>query len=185
MKNFFPVLFFLLLCRFSVAQKTTIYLDADREFKTGVELFDKKKYGSALKSFQNVIEANKNLKSLVRIDAEFYAAACAIELVNKDGEWRMKKFMDANPESNKVKWANFYLGKSNFRKKKYKETIEYLEKVEAYDLDKDDLAELRFKRGYSYLETKQIEKAKIDLYEIKDVDNKYAHPANYYYSHIA
>ncbi|MCW3076803.1 MAG: hypothetical protein JWO32_1412, partial [Bacteroidetes bacterium] len=29
------------------------------------------------------------------------------------------------------------------------------------------------------------EKAKGDFYEIKDIDNKYAHPANYYYSHIA
>ncbi|HXB40816.1 MAG TPA: tetratricopeptide repeat protein, partial [Bacteroidia bacterium] len=185
MRKFFPVLFLLFLCEFSFAQKTTIYTDADREYKTGTELFDKKKYGAALKSFQNIIETNKNPKSLIRIDAEFYAAACAIELVNKDGEWRMKKFIDLNPESNKVKWGYFYLGKSNFRKKKYPETIEYLEKVDVLDLDKDDACEFRFKRGYSYLEAKQIEKAKIDLYEIKDIDNKYAHPANYYYSHIA
>ncbi len=185
MRSFSLACFVCLLCSVSPAQKTTIYLEPDREFKTGVELFDKKKYGSALKSFQNVIETSKNSKSLTRIDAEYYAAACAIELFNKDGEWRMKKFMDAHPESNKVQWGSFYLGKSNFRKKKYKETIEYLEKVDVADLDKDDANELRFKRGYSYLEAKQIEKAKIDLYEIKDIDNKYAHPANYYYSHIA
>lgn len=184
MRRFFPLLL-LVLCVNVFAQKTTIYLDADREYKNGTELFDKKKYGAAQKSFQNIIETNKNPKSLVRIDAEFYAAACAIELVNKDGEWRMKKFIDVHPESNKVEWGYFYLGKSNYRKKKYKETIEYLEKVDVTNLDKDDACELRFKRGYSYLETKQLDKAKIDLYEIKDIDNKYAHPANYYYSHIA
>lgn len=185
MRCFLPFLLFI-VCGFpAVAQKTTVYTEPDREFKTGVELFDKKKYGSALKSFQNTIESNKNPKALVRIDAEYYAAACAIELFNKDGEWRMKKFIERHPESNKVKWGYFYLGKSNFRKKKYPETIEYLEQVDIYDLAKDDANELRFKRGYSYLETKQTEKAKNDFYEIKDIDNKYAHPANYYYSHIA
>ncbi len=185
MRKLFQVLVLCLVCSFATAQKTTIYLEADHEFKTGTELFDKKKYGSALKSFQNVIETNKNPKSLTRIDAEYYASACAIELFNKDGEWRMKKFIDAHPESNKVEWGYFYLGKSNFRKKKYQETIDFLEKVDVAGLDKEEAAELRFKRGYSYLEKKQVDKAKIDLYEIKDIDNKYAHPANYYYSHIA
>ncbi|MCE3260312.1 MAG: hypothetical protein K0S12_1953, partial [Bacteroidetes bacterium] len=85
----------------------------------------------------------------------------------------------------KVNTAWLYLGKSNFRKKKYKETIEFMEKVDPYRLDKEQLAELYFKRGYSYMINDNNEKAKLDLYEIKDVDNKYAHPAQYYYSHIA
>jgi TolA-binding protein len=185
MKKYFPAFFLLFLCKFSFAQKTNIFTDADREFKTGMELFDKKKFGSALKSFQNTIETNKNPKSLIRIDAEYYASACAIELFNKDGEWRMKRFIEMHPESNKVKWAYFYLGKSNYRKKKYPEALEYFEKVDIYELTKEDLWEYRFKRGYSYVETKNTEKAKNDFYEIKDIDNKYAKPANYYYSHIS
>jgi len=185
MKKYFPVLFLLMLGQIMPAQKTTIYLDADRDYKIGLELFDKNKFGSALKSFQNIIESNRNAKSLIRIDAEYYAAACAIELFNKDGEWRMKKFIEMHPESNKVKSGYFYLGKSNYRKKKYPETIDYLEKVDIYELTKEDLWELYFKRGYSYLETKKIEKAKNDFYEIKDIDNKYAKPANYFYSHIS
>ena len=185
MRKFFPLLILCLLSRFAAGQKTTVYLDPDREYRTGLELFDKKKYGAAMKSFQNIIESHRNPKSLVRIDAEFYAAACAIELVNKDGEWRMKKFIDGHPESNRVMTAYFYLGKSNFRKKKYPVTIEYLEQVDVSELDKNDAHELKFKRGYSYLQAGQPEKAKNDLYEIKDIDNKYARPANYYYSHIA
>jgi tetratricopeptide (TPR) repeat protein len=183
--RFLASLFLLLNIYTSTAQKTTIYIEPDREFKTGAELFDKKKFGAAMKSFQNIIESHKDKKDLIRIDAEYYAAASSIELFNKDGEWRMHRFIEQHPESNKIKWAYFYLGKSNFRKKKYVETIEYMEKVDIYDLSKEDLAELYFKRGYSYLQTNKIERAKNDLYEIKDVDNKYAKPANYYYSHIA
>ena len=184
-RSFCASLFLLAVTFTATAQKTTIYIEPDREFKIGEELFDKKKFGAAMKSFQNIIESHKNKKDLIRIDAEYYAAASSIELFNKDGEWRMHRFIEQHPESNKIKWAYFYLGKSNFRKKKYAETIEYLEKVDIYDLSKEDLAELYFKRGYSYLQTNKTDKAKNDLFEIKDVDNKYAKPANYYYSHIS
>ncbi|MBC7861785.1 MAG: tetratricopeptide repeat protein [Bacteroidia bacterium] len=183
--RFISFAFILFCCIQLSAQKTGAYLDNDLEFKNGTELFDKKLYAAAQKSFLNIISTTKNPKAFVRIDAEFYAAACALELFHKDGEWRFRKFVADHPESNKIKWAYFYLGKSNFRKKKYEEVIEWLEQVEVYDLNQEDLAELYFKRGYSYFETGNFHKAKQDLYEIKDVDNKYSYPANYYYSHIA
>ncbi len=166
-----------------LAQKTAIFTDKDALFKQGLDLFDKKQYVQAQKSFLDYVAISNS--RILKTDAIYYSAACAIEVFNKDGEWQMKQFVEKYPESNKINNANFYLGKSNFRKKKYPETIEFLEKVDIYKLDKEQLAELYFKRGYSYLETGKDEKAKTDLYEIKDVDNKYAFPANYYYSHIA
>ncbi len=184
LKKYFLAILLFIIVSFAYAQKTQILFDKEALYKTGLELFDKKQYTSAQKTFMDYMQTI-NGSSLLKTDAEYYAAACGIELFHKDGEWRMKEFIDNHPESNKIKWAYFYLGKSNFRKKKYEETIQFLEKVDIYDLNKDDLAELYFKRGYSYFITKNNEKAKPDLYEIKDVDNKYAHPANYYYSHIA
>ncbi|MBK8365957.1 MAG: tetratricopeptide repeat protein [Bacteroidetes bacterium] len=166
------------------SQKTQFYLDKDASYKMGLELFDKKQYTAAQKTFTDYMNSVKG-NTLLKTDAEYYAAACGIELFHKDGEWRMKEFIERHPESNKVKWGYFYLGKSNFRKKKYEDAIKFLEKVDIYELTKDNLAELYFKRGYSYFITNNNEKAKLDLFEIKDVDNKYAHPANYYYSHIS
>lgn len=176
---FFAFLFF----KNSKAQQTAIYTDKEALYKAGVELFDKKQFASAQKSFTDYLQISK-VKLLIA-DANFYSAACAIELFNKDGEWQMKEFVKSFPESQRLNAANFYLGKNNFRKKKYAETIEFFEKIDTYKLDKDQLAELRFKRGYSYLELNNAEKAKLDFYEIKDVDNKYAFPAQYYYAHIA
>jgi TolA-binding protein len=177
----------LLLLTFSgllFSQKTQLYLDREMLYKTGLELFDKKQYTAAQKAFTDYMLTIPG-NTLLKTDAEYYVAACGIELFHKDGEWRMREFIENHPESNKVKWGYFYLGKSNFRKKKYEETIKFLEKVDIYDLNKEDLAELYFKRGYSYFTVKNYDKAKADLFEIKDVDNKYAHPANYYYSHMA
>lgn len=182
-KNLSAVLVFIFFCSLAHAQKTAIYLDKDALYKQGLELFDKKQYVNAQKNFNDFASISNS--SLLKADAQYYSAAASIELFNKDGEWQMKQFIEQHPESSKINNANFYLGKSNFRKKKYSETLEYLQKVDIYQLDKDQLAELYFKRGYSYYETGNADKAKADFYEIKDVDNKYAHPANYYYSHIS
>jgi TolA-binding protein len=165
------------------AQKTAIYVDKDALYKQGLELFDKKQYVSAQKNFNDF--ATQTTAPTLKTDAVYYSAACAIELFNKDGEWQMKEFIEHYPGSPKVNNGYFYLGKSNFRKKKYIETIEFMEKVDPYRLDKEQLAEMYFKRGYSYMINDNNAKAKTDLYEIKDVDNKYAFPAQYYYSHIA
>ncbi len=173
----------LLSVLFSQAQKTAIQLDVDALYKSGLELFDKNQFVSAQKAFDDYI--NSKAKSTLKTDATFYAAACAIELFHKDGEWRMKDFIEKYPESIKVNKANFYLGKSAFRKKKYEETLEYLNKIDHFKLTKTELEEYYFKRGYSYFTLNQLEKAKADFFEIKDKDNKYMYPAIYYYSHIS
>jgi len=166
------------------AQKTMIYVHEDAEFKTGIELFQKEKFGAAQKSFSKVIESHHDLQSLVRIDAEFYKGICAIELFNKDGEWLLKQFIKNHPESPKVKTVYFYLGKYNYSKKKYRDANDWFEKVDIYDLSTEELFEFYFKRGYSYFSTDKFAEAKKDFYEIKDVDNKYAASAKYYYAHI-
>jgi TolA-binding protein len=166
------------------AQKTTVFIHEDAEFKTAIELFQKEKYGAAQKSFNRVIATHKDVNSLVRTDAEYYSAICALELFNRDGEYYLKQFIVNHPESPKVKNAYFYLGKYNYIKKKYKEANEWFDKVDVYELSTEELAEFYFKRGYSYFSTEQFDLAKKDFYEIKDVDNAYAASAKYYYAHI-
>src|SRR5688572_344752 len=175
-------LFFICVSLFADAQRTAYYSDVDFLYKQGLELFDKKQYASAQKNFNEF--ASKTKASLLKADAKYYAAVCGIELFNKDSEWLLREFIKENTSSNRINEAWFYLGKSNFRKKKYEETIEYLDKINIYKLSKEQLAEFYFKRGYSHLIGKNETKAKADFYEIKDVDNKYMHPATYYYSHI-
>ena len=165
------------------AQQTQAYSDKDALYNAALELLDKKLYGSAQKKF--VEYANENPNSILKSNAIFYSAACGIELFNKDSEWMMKQFIEKNSSSLKINLAYFYLAKSNFRKKKYKETLEFFGKVDIYKLDKDQLAELYFKRGYSYLQLKDDANAKAEFYEIKDIDNKYTFPANYYFSHLS
>lgn len=183
----FITAFFIFLINTTVvfAQKTNIITNKDGEYLTGLELFQKEKYGAAQKCFNRIIESQRDVNNLVRIDAEYYKAICAIELFNRDGEWLLKQFVKKFPESPKVKTAYFYLGKYNYSKKKYKDAIEWFQNVDIYDLSTNELAEFYFKRGYSYFLTEKQNLAKNDFYEIKDIDNQYAPPAKYYYAHIS
>src|SRR5688572_4421551 len=99
------------------AQRTAIYADPDALYKKGVELFDKKQYVSAQESFTEY--AHKTRSTELKADALYYAAACGIELFNKDSEWLMREFIRNYPASNRLNSAYNYLATSSFRKKKY------------------------------------------------------------------
>ena len=177
---------FFLLCIAVFSQKTIIYTNPDADFKTASELFQKQKFNAAQKQFSKIIERyEKEPDNLVRIDAEYYSALCALELFNKDAEMLLKDFIENHPESPKAETASFHLGKYNYRKKQYNKAIDWFEKVDVYDLNNEELSEFYFKRGYSYFEEDNMEKAKKDFFEIKDIDNKYAAPATYYFGHIS
>lgn len=177
----------LILCLFLnaslFAQKVESYNNPEQQFQNGLELFNKNQYVAAQKCFQDYIGTSK--VPLLKSEASYYFAACAIEVFNKDGEWLMKRFVENNPASNLLNGAYFYLARSSYRKKKHQETIQNFDKVDVYQLETDQQAELHFKRGYSYLLLGQNQKAKDDFIEIKDIENKYASPAIFYFSHIS
>lgn len=177
------LLVFLFCALVTGAQRTAIYADADRLYKDGLDLFDKKQYAGAQKLFSRY--AASRPPQLLLADARYHEAACGIELFNRDGEWLMREFIRLYPWSARINDAWYYLANSAFRKKKYDDAIEQFEKVDLYKLGKERLAEVYFKRGYSYLQEKRSDKAKADFFEIKDVANKYELPATYYYSHIS
>jgi tetratricopeptide (TPR) repeat protein len=168
----------------SQAQKTAVYTDKDAGFKQGLDLFEKGQYAAAQHYFTEAAEGLTDRNTHICVDADYYAAVCAMELFHKDAEFLLKKFIKDHPESYHVKRVCFYLGKYNYRKKNYKDAIDWFNQVEVYDLNESEKAEFHFKRGYSYLERDSTEKAKNDFVDIKEEAGKYQVPATYYYSHI-
>jgi TolA-binding protein len=178
------ILFQIVLASSVWAQKTSIYTDKDADFKLGMELFAKEKYGAAQKLFQKVIESNRP-QTEERVDAEYFSAICALELFNDDAEFLLYQFVLKHPESKHIKMAYFNMGNFHYRKKRYKDAIASYEKVDPRDLNNNQLSEYYFKLGYCYFSKQKYEQAQKLFFEIKDVDNKYSAPATYYYAHIA
>jgi tetratricopeptide (TPR) repeat protein len=166
------------------AQKTAVYSDNDAGFKQGLALFEKEQYAAAQHYFVDAGFRLTDRNTVIATDADYYSAICSMELFHKDAEFLLKKFIKDHPESPRVRSAYFYLGKYNYRKKVYKDALEWFNKVEIYDLTENEKKEYYFKRGYSYLERDSTEKAKNDFAEIKDEEGKYMVPAIYYHAHI-
>ncbi len=185
LRIFIAIIIFLTVSICAVAQKTMVYSHPMNEYRQAMEFFQHQKYGPAQKQFKKTIQKLNNENSEASINSEYYVALCAVELFNKDAEYLFRKFIQNHPESPKVKLAGFHLGKYNFRKKNWDKTVEWLSKVDIYDLSNEELSEYYFKLGYSFFMTDSFEGAAKSFFEIKDVDTKYSAPANYYYSHIA
>lgn len=177
-------LFILTLIRPAFTQRTEAYETPEEVYNSALELFHKQKYGAAQKQFLRVTELIDKPSSLMEANAEYYAAICALELFNRDAEEMLKGFINDHPENSKVRIAYFQLGKLQYRKNRYNKAIRSFEQVDIYDLSPEEKTEYRFKLGYSYFKSDQPKEAKTNFYKIKNKENDYQDPANYYYGHI-
>jgi tetratricopeptide (TPR) repeat protein len=154
-------------------------------YRLGLEYFQKEKYSAAQKEFEQAILDIKQPNAEISINAEYFAALCAIELFHRDAALRLKEFIRAHPESPKVLLAKFKLATYYYRKSQWKEVIAWFEQIDPMDLDKELRFERDFKLGYAYFQTKEFELAATRFFELKDINNPYATPARYYFAHIA
>jgi len=179
------LVFFSILSHNLFAQKTQIYTYEDKDFRKGIDLFNKEKYGAAQEAFKLVIGHYKTVTSLVKADAEYYYAVCAIELFNPDAEYLAKTFIEKYPESPRVQYAHFNFGKYFYRDNRFLEALKQFNEVQERTLKPVDKSEYLFKKGYCYYQAKENDKARDCFRQIKDDStNKYKSPALYYYSHI-
>jgi len=187
-KTFFKLIFLFLVILWtnhSFSQKTFIYSDPYKSYKTGQELFDKEKYSSAQYYFKEVINKFNNPQDEIRINAEYYFAVCALKLYHRNVETILSRFALDHPDHPKSKNIYFQLGKHYYQTKKFKKSIEFFEKVDQYDLSVSDQNEYLFKLGYSKFMKKNLEESKVLFNELLQRKTDYEVPTTYYYSHIA
>jgi TolA-binding protein len=163
------------------AQKPESMGPMQESYKTALELFERQKYGSAGKLFEELSQQGTGeIKSM----ADFYAAVCSYKMASEDAGEKLSAFVRAHPTSPKLNQARFYYGNFMFNSRSYKDAGKAYEQVDAYELPPDDLPEFYFKAGYCRYLNGDMEKARAFFYEIKDGINPYAAQASYYYGHI-
>ncbi len=172
-------------CTTVFAQKTTVYTEADRNYRLGLELLDKQKYGAARKAFEQTLYSTESISDEARMNSTYYIGWCAAELYQTDAEYLLLGFIQHYPESPKMEEAYFSLGNYYYRAKKYKKSLEWFSRLDLATLDKDERDEVNFKIGYSAYMTEDYDKASRAFFDVKDGDSKYATAAQYYYAHMA
>lgn len=187
------VILFCSLFQVSFSQKTQTYSDLSRDYREALELFDKQKFVAAREKFSQVgktlletpyLTANEEV-NLLRINAEYYMAMCALELFNDDAEELFLEFVNRYPKNPRSVLAFFQIGKFYFRQEKYPEALTWFEKVDEEDLSVSEYVEYKFKSGYTYFETGDLSRAKTSFGAIKELSNKYTYPSIYYYAYIS
>jgi len=168
---------------FSNAQKTFIYENDISYYKNAIELFDKAKYAVAQKHFLIYAEITSDREN--KINAEYYAGVCAMELFNADAITLLNNVVTKYPENPKANLSLFQLGKYFYRNKDNKSTIKYLNQVNASNLTPDDASEYYFIKGYCLFKNGNFDESKIAFNNIKDQVGKYYDASNYYFGYVS
>jgi TolA-binding protein len=165
-------------------QKSAVYQYGDNDYLRGLELYEKEKYGAARHQFEQYLNNHPHSRSEITSEAAFYLSMSAVELRNDDAEYLVFNFISTYPESPHVNEAAFRLADYFYDKNSWAKTISWYNRVDRYLLDRTDLSEYYFKKGYAYYMRKDYEEARVNFYEILEIDSPYNAPAVYYYSHI-
>lgn len=176
----------------SLAQVSPI-IKLNRNYQTGLELLQNEKYAAAAQQFKIVEqsrsksstqqESNAEL-SLIKENAKFYTAVCALELSNEDAENLFLAFIREYPLNSNTKLAYFHMGRSYFEKKDYTKALSWFEKADPSSLSQKQRLEYQFKQGYAYFELKDFEKSEPLLEIVKKENSPYKESATYYFAYI-
>ncbi len=179
------VLLFFFISLSALSQSSVKYTSDYARYYVAEDLFEKAKYSAAREEFQLFMEEKGDQEDPLFIKARYYHAMSALRLYHADAEKRLLTYLQEYPESVHRQDIYMELGRFYYRKKKYKNTIEWLAKIDLYDLEVEDKGEYYFKLGYSYFKQNEQRKARNAFFEIINAEGQYQPPALYYYSHIA
>ncbi len=173
--------------------QNTAWFELNQAYKSGIELLEKGKFAAASGQFARVEQAGPKSSteaestpeiSLLKENAQYYLALCALELGNDDAEGMFLKFIAQNPVNNYTKLAFYQVGRSYFAQKNYPKVVEWFGKLDRNSLAGKESAEYRFKLAYSYFELKDYKNAEPLFAQLKDEKNIYNEQAIYYYAYL-
>ena len=192
-KKYFLVCFILIgFLKVGFAQ-TSQLLQLNNNYQNGLALLHNEKFAAASQQFKiardNKIkssdepESNAEIK-LIKENAKFYEAVCALALGNQDAVDLFVHFTEEFPLNPNAKLAYFYIGKSYFGKNKYDKAIEWFEKTNPSSFAQKERLEHQFKQGYSYFQLNDFEKAEPLFEVVKKTTSPYQESATYYFAYI-
>jgi len=163
-------------------------------FNAATDLLDKGEYVAAAQQFrlveQSTVKASTQSRfesdlSLVKENAQYYEALCALELENDDAQSMFLRFIKEHPENPFVKLAYYQIGRTYSKNEQFAEAIEWFNKITADDLNGEENTEYKFRKGYAYFETNDYKNAQELFSEVKGRRSQFTDDATYYFAYIA
>ncbi len=165
------------------AQKTAIYTNSQLKYDKASMLYRSELYAAAQLEFESIKNTEDTDESL-KISSEYYASLCSIKLDEKNGDYRMRDFVNNYPTSIYRNRAIIEISDYYYNKGLYSKAEKWLDKIDAYDLEGERKEEFLFKKAYVSYSRKKYDKAKVGFTKVFS-SVKYGNQAKYYYAHIA
>ncbi|TZF84700.1 tetratricopeptide repeat protein [Pedobacter sp. BS3] len=187
------ILIVLIISTLSSFAQSTAWFTMNAAYKSGLELYEHRKFAAASEQFKHVQEIKTGIVdrstdalnvSLLKENAQYYQAVCALELENDDAESLFMKFIREYPASANSKAAYFQVGRYYFKQKNYAKSLEWFEKIDANSLTAKESEEYRFSLGYDYFVAKDYNHAEPLFGKLKDEKGPYQESSIYYYAYI-
>jgi len=165
-----------------------------RTYHAATDLMDKGEYTAAAEQFRLVEKSRlsttnqpefESQLSLLKENAQYYEAFCALQLNNDDAESLLVRFIKEHNENPLSKLAYFQVGRSYSKQEKYTEALKWFDKVQAGDLSGSEYTEYKFRKGYAYFETNDYKNAQLLFSEVKNRQSPFTEDATYYFAYIS
>ncbi len=165
----------------------------NQNYQTGLALFQNEKYVAAAQQFKMVQQFRSKVSTqqlsnaeltIIKENAKFYTAVCAIELGNDNAEALFQQFISDYPLNPNTKLAYFYMGSAYFGQKNYEKALEWFNQADPGSLSQKQRIAYQFKQGYAYFELNNTEKAEPLFEEVKKNESPFKESATYYFAYI-
>lgn len=136
--------------------------DVSKDYRQGVELFEKGKYNLSIKYFERFIQSQQSAIAVSSIEINnsmFYLAVAAKYSDSPLAEKLLLDYIEQYPGADKVYAAYFHLGGLYFDKKNYKDAIRYYDLTEQKALSSHQSDELLFNKAFSHFALKDFKRA--------------------------
>ncbi|MEL1244163.1 tetratricopeptide repeat protein [Flavobacterium sp. DGU11] len=164
------------------AQQSAIYTHELKDFDKAVTLYNDKQYQAAQILFEKTKSDNQDMD--VQADCAYYIATSAIKLNQKNADELMEDFIEDYPTSTKQNQAYVEVAGHHFSQGRFKQALEWYDKVDEGSLGDTDRDRYNFQKGYSYFSAGDKKNADKYLLKVKD-SKEYGSQAKYYLGFMA
>jgi tetratricopeptide (TPR) repeat protein len=168
------------------AQQTTVYTEANKAYKRGMEFYEKGIYNLSQQEFYTALTQLRPVPEpearLLRGKAELYYAKAAVRSGQPNGEQLMLDYIRTYIPDPLAAQASIEMGDYYFNQNKPDKAFAFYDLLEPSDMAPAQRDQLYFKKGYCYFVTKKFKEAKGMFSKIKDNQSfEYFNETNYYY----
>ncbi len=165
-------------------QLTEIQRLPEADFQSGIFYIQQEMFGAARDVFSRLLADNKNLTADQRLNAEYYRAIAAVQMLHPDGEYLLEKFITDYETSAKANEARLYMADFLFKNRQFKRAAKYYQQADWTFINSVERAKVQFQYGYSLFSMDDLDGAQQQFAVVKEGKTQYASPALYYYAYI-